>query len=661
MERTQVRESTSTSAQEDLCEQTDAIAPTSTVAFASENTDSPKYDRRVIHEYDLHQQRIMNLRKQNILNELEILQLSGKSCIFENQDMIASLVVTAFKNRKIVNVMVLSKTQSGKTGSMCATIKRYLEDSSNLIPIEHIYIITGLSSCEWKDQTKERMPESIQARVYHRCELPSTFVEEIKHKQNILIIMDEIQVAAKHGQTIYNTFQRADLLNMNRLYENDIKILEYTATPDGTIYDLMKWRDGSTKILAEVGDRYVSSYDLLKYGRFVPNEHVIVLGEDDNTCICGRNIRDTEHTHSHRIGKIVKMHEDTDTYDILLNGALLENVASSQLRLQNIASAMRHAILHLPKRVKQYKDLCGYDKHTQRVDESVYGNIREVKSDIDAFPRPLYHIIRTRTKGGQDVTVDNFKHVFGTNDYKYISYDIESEVDDINRWLTAVPTKHTFIFIKEMLRCAKTLCKTHIGILYDRYTPNPDDTTIIQGLIGRDTGYDNNGISICYTNIESINKYEMLWISGFEDKTVKWNSKTTKFIDGVLHGKNTFNDPSKYSGSNVVESDDTSVLSEPTIMKFSRFEDAKKYYTEALMPIYGGRGPNRRTPEESGPYAGYYLSTIGKGDNRTRVRNTAEIYEVRRWNLDETHHYTIHPCYEDIRDKNTLQWWMIHY
>jgi hypothetical protein len=183
-------------------------------------------------DYDLLQQDIMKLRKQNVLNELEILKLTGKSTIFENQEIIASKVVSSFKNRSIINVMVISKTQSGKTGSMCATIKQYLEDTSNLIPIENIYIITGLSSCEWKEQTKERMPESIQNRVFHRCELPNTFVDEIKDKHNILIIMDEIQVAARKGQTIYKTFENAGLLNKTKLYEKDIKILEYTATPD---------------------------------------------------------------------------------------------------------------------------------------------------------------------------------------------------------------------------------------------------------------------------------------------------------------------------------------------------------------------------------------------------------------------------------------------
>ena len=44
-------------------------------------------------------------------------------------------------------------------------------------------------------------------------------------KKNILIIMDEIQVAAKKGQTIYKTFDKAGMLNKSKLYNNDIKIL----------------------------------------------------------------------------------------------------------------------------------------------------------------------------------------------------------------------------------------------------------------------------------------------------------------------------------------------------------------------------------------------------------------------------------------------------
>jgi hypothetical protein len=96
------------------------------------------FTRRVRCSYDSIQQSIIELRKQNILNELEILKLTGKTVIFENQEIIAYKVVAGFKNRKVLNIMVVAKPQSGKTGSMCATIKQYLEDRNNLIPIENI-------------------------------------------------------------------------------------------------------------------------------------------------------------------------------------------------------------------------------------------------------------------------------------------------------------------------------------------------------------------------------------------------------------------------------------------------------------------------------------------------------------------------------------------
>jgi hypothetical protein len=524
--------------------------------------------KRIRCDYSLLEQDVMKNNKQIILLQMENLRLRGKSIIFENQEIIASKVVSSFKNRKIINIMVISKTQSGKTGSMCATIKQYLEDTSNLIPIENIYIITGLSSCEWKEQTKERMPESIQQRVFHRCELPKTFVDEIKDKKNILIIMDEIQVAAKKGQTIYNTFRDANLLDLNKLYEHDIKILEYSATPDGTIYDLQKWNEASYKILADVGDGYISSYDLLELGR-----------------------------------------------------------------------------------VKQYKELCGYDDKTNKINQIVFENIKEIKNDIDKYKNPLYHIIRTKNGEEQDLTIQNFKKIFNTDDYEFIKYDIESEIGDINKILIINPEKHTFIFIKEMLRCAKTLKKTFIGILYDRYSQNPYDSTIIQGLIGRDTGYDNNGISICYTNIDSIEKYEKLWKSNFEDKSIEWHSKTTKHKKGGTTGGDTFNDIIHYKKFKGSPNDDN--IKEPIIKKFDTQESAKEYYIKELKEKMKGRGPNKIKPNENGYYEGTIRSV-------KKVYSCDEIKCQKKQGLDENN-YRFYPCYRDVSDKTTLEWWFIHY
>lgn len=438
------------------------------------------FTERVLCNYNKQEERIIENNRNIFLIELENLQLEKQLLIFENQQVIASNVIDSFTNRKIINTMVVSKTQSGKTGSMCATIKRYLEQEPpyNRIPIENIYIITGLSSCEWVDQTKTRIPLCMKNRLFHRNQLYN-FADEIRDKKNILIIIDEIHIATKKNQIIYAIFESAGLLNKSKLYENDIKILEYSATPDGTIYDLMKWNDASCKIIGEAGDGYISCYNLFKMGR-----------------------------------------------------------------------------------VKQYKPLCHTENAVHKTvnafnEKMIFKNIEEIKEDIIGYPKPLYHIIRTKTGFIQDTIIENFKRVFNVYCYDFIRHDGESEIKDINRIISIKPEKHTFIFIKEMLRCSKTLEKKYIGILYDRYRPEnqTDDSVIIQGLIGRNTGYDNNGISICYTNIESIKKYEKLWRSNFEDTSFRWRSKTTQFKknillgESILSGKKTINDPENYGVS----------------------------------------------------------------------------------------------------------------
>ena len=67
---------------------------------------------------------VMRLKRQNMLNDIEALKITNKSVIYENHEKIARDVVNAFKDRSIINIMGLSKNQTGKIGSMCATIKQ---------------------------------------------------------------------------------------------------------------------------------------------------------------------------------------------------------------------------------------------------------------------------------------------------------------------------------------------------------------------------------------------------------------------------------------------------------------------------------------------------------------------------------------------------------
>lgn len=531
--------------------------------------------QRILTLYSENDRVMMNLHKTIFKTQLKVMELTGQSSIYPNHIHTAKQIVANLKNPGILNTMVLAKTQSGKTGSMCATIKMYLEGKDTWIPVENIFIITGMSSCEWKQQTQERFPEILREQVFHRAELPKTLAKKIREKTDILILMDEIQVAAKNGQTLFKFMENAGILDKSVLYEKNIKIVEFTATPDGTIYDLMKWGDASAKILAQAGQGYVGAKDLLERGR-----------------------------------------------------------------------------------VKQYKDLCQTRRTKQ---EDIMDNIRALKADIDLWDTPLYHIIRTRNGAEQGKTAANLKLIFPPDKYHFLHYDTGSDSieEDINRTLARKPLKHTFIFIKEMLRCAKTLTKTYLGILYDRSSQMPDDATMIQGLIGRCTGYDTNGKSICYTNVDSVKRYEELWKSGFEDMKIKWQSKTTQTRKGLLCGKHTFNDPVHFKGFQ--REDDSVVEEEPgdglIIKKFKTQEEAKEYWKQLPKSHFGKSGPRKRQPNAEG----FYEATIGKGADRKRVYSTQEVNAVRKWALNESHHYTFYPCYENKNDPATLQWWLIHY
>ena len=98
--------------------------------------------KRIHVDYDITEQIIMKLEKNNVLNEIEIKSIRGESKIYDNQEECSLSIVSNLHNKKIINIMIIALTQSGKTGTMSGLIKNYLNDTTNLIPIPNIYIIT---------------------------------------------------------------------------------------------------------------------------------------------------------------------------------------------------------------------------------------------------------------------------------------------------------------------------------------------------------------------------------------------------------------------------------------------------------------------------------------------------------------------------------------
>jgi hypothetical protein len=115
-----------------------------------------------------------------------------------------------------------------------------------------------------------------------------------------------------------------------------------------------------------------------------------------------------------------------------------------------------------------------------------FDHIREI---IPFLSTPAYHIIRTPRNELHDLTISNFKEVFKDTNYLFLSMPNLSI-------LNIKPLLHTFIFIKDTLRCAVTIPKPYIGILYERFTNFPNRASIIQGLLGRATGFISSHIII---------------------------------------------------------------------------------------------------------------------------------------------------------------------
>jgi hypothetical protein len=100
----------------------------------------------------------------------------GVLLLHPGQEELADEICEKFKDPKVLNVMVVAKPQWGKTGSMLGVIERMV------VPRENVFIITGLSSVDWVEQTKSRMPEFLQKNVIHRNKM-SEFVERVRESE----------------------------------------------------------------------------------------------------------------------------------------------------------------------------------------------------------------------------------------------------------------------------------------------------------------------------------------------------------------------------------------------------------------------------------------------------------------------------------------------
>jgi hypothetical protein len=336
--------------------------------------------------------------------------------VFDNQFQFGKTIAQRFAdNQQLRYLLAFALTQCGKTGSMLSVIHHFLNDPSISTPLDNIFIITGISSNDWVQQTKLRFPDSLHKRIYHRNNLIQFFID-IEFKTNVLVILDEVHVASKRNQSIASIFNFLHFDDSDFIFRNSIRFVFFTATPNNLSFFQNNPHADFVQMEPPVG--YTSIFDLLRNDQILP-----------------------------------------------------------------------------------FKDLTDIN------------NVIDLKFFIlSKFTSHRFHIIRTHNNSiinnfKQNRTVLLFKKVWG-NHAHFIIDDLSF---DFNSILSSPPNKHTFIFIKERLRCAKTILKIHIGVLYERITFKPILSGIIQGLAGRATGYDSHSHLVVFSHLPSIFNYYNLW------------------------------------------------------------------------------------------------------------------------------------------------------
>lgn len=302
--------------------------------------------------------------------------------------------------------------------------------------------------------------------------------------------------------------------------------------------------------------------------------------------------------------------------------------------------------LYCKGRVKDAKDLME--------DE----NLKEFGEKIIEYDQngndPLYHIIRAYNGLKFHRLKDRFNKYF---DDLFCFLENLQDTTDINNILIKKPTKHTIIFIKEKLRCGNTLFKQHVGILYERPQKGfVDDSVIIQGLLGRACGYDDNGKLFIYSNTESIIRY-LPFIEGgyFNPDYNDWNSSSTRKVGDKIEGKETFTDPAHYKGTGVSRRTKSRIQKpEAFHIILNSFEELRECY-RVFNNGTNRRGPNKIKKNENG----FVLGTIRNYSNR--VLSLSQVIQEKNNAINDEKKPCSHkPCYIDVNNSETLRFVFIH-
>ena len=166
--------------------------------------------------------------------------------IFENQMIDANNIISEFYNERELRVIsIIKQCKVGMDGLMIELLKLFTthpEDSFKL-PINNVFIITGMSNKEWESSLKSKVPICFQGNIYHHGKLLSKgrLTDELSGIRDSLIIIDEIDTGDKNMQKLHKMLIKTSIFNKDYIINNNIRFIMVSATMKNQLYELEKW------------------------------------------------------------------------------------------------------------------------------------------------------------------------------------------------------------------------------------------------------------------------------------------------------------------------------------------------------------------------------------------------------------------------------------
>lgn len=395
---------------------------------------------------------------------------------YENTIRTSQELVKGLYAEDVCVQLLVAPTQMGKTSTMFWTLYNLMTHMNDdcFVPYPFAFIITGLNSNSWKEQTKERVLPSMRENVWHNKDLcKADNVKRLKDAvlsdYNTIIVIDEVHVGTKLDHVIFNTLREFHPRNETHeisqqelfefLYSKRVKFLLVSATPDA-IKETMEhnWDEKRFRTIVAYPDpstTYVWHKDFLNAGRV--HQSFELKQRDEKGRLFHRVIAKRISEYDRPLYHMIRFPMDTKSAEIEKSKELLKN----SIQALNV-----------------YADIVEWDAKNTIKKYFEYRN-------YDVFEN-------SEIKPNKIMTMKN------------------------EAILKQKPKRHVIFILKEFFRVAQTMPIDNIGVLVDRDTKTPCDSTLSQSLIGRACGYDKEvfikQIQI-YTNVQSVKNYVKLWES----------------------------------------------------------------------------------------------------------------------------------------------------